>query len=510
MTASTATTAARPVSPRAGMRPGVLFRLARAGTGTDTLRAVLTAVSAALATLALLAAATVLAIGHPALGGHLPRYSDELLREPGLRPGVAFTLLLLTIPVLALAGQCARLGGPARDRRLAAVRLAGGTPRQAISLAAAETGTAALLGSLAGLGGYLVARVALDAPRGPWHVRPLPTDVLPPVVVLALVVLAVPVLAALAAALLLRRVVVTPLGVTRRARPQRPSRPWPVLLLVLGVVAFALSVGLVHAQSAAYALVMLGLGGGVAMVVLGLVLSARWASYTAGRLLHRFGRGPAALLAARRLTADPWQGSRVHAALLTAALFAGGSAAFRSYFEAREDAYQAASQAFAAASGRRGVYPPDPFYLDAMNLIDTAVVVALVIAAAGVLVALAEAVASRRRTHAALLAAGTPRSVLGRSLLWQTMAPLVPMLLLALATGTALGRAFGTEERVPGPNRGVDGARVDAHDVVRVAHVPWGELALYGAGALALVLAAVGVSVLVLRRSTSLEELRAG
>jgi hypothetical protein len=83
------------------------------------------------------------------------------------------------------------------------------------------------------------------------------------------------------------------------------------------------------------------------------------------------------------------------------------------------------------------------------------------------------------------------------------------MLLLALATGTALGRAFGTQERVPGASRGVDGSRVDVPDIVRVAHVPWGELALYGAGMLALVLAAVGVSVLVLRRSASLEELRA-
>ncbi|HET6634377.1 MAG TPA: hypothetical protein VFH77_05050 [Streptomyces sp.] len=251
MTASAAATAAR-TAPRAasagpGMRPGVLFRLARAGTRTDTLRAVLTALSAALATLALLAAVTVLAISHPMLGGHEARYTSALLRDAGLRPGVALTLLLLTIPVLALAGQCARLGGPARDRRLAAVRLAGGTPRQAVALAAAETGTAALLGSVAGLAAYLVARALLDDP-GRRGVRPLPTDVLPPVVVLILIVVAVPVMAALATVLLLRGVVVTPLGVSRRVRPQRAPRPWPAVLLALGVAGAAGGTALARAE----------------------------------------------------------------------------------------------------------------------------------------------------------------------------------------------------------------------------------------------------------------------
>ena len=57
-------------------------------------------------------------------------------------------LLLLALPVLALAGQCIRLGAPARDRRLAAIRLAGATPRQAVLIAVAETVAAGLLGSV--------------------------------------------------------------------------------------------------------------------------------------------------------------------------------------------------------------------------------------------------------------------------------------------------------------------------------------------------------------------------
>lgn len=115
------------------MRPATLLRLALAGTRTDTARVALTALSAALAVLAGLAALTVLAIPTPpATDGNGNRwseqYANQLLVEPGLRGGTAFALLLLTVPVLALAGQCARLGAPARDRRLAALRLAGATP----------------------------------------------------------------------------------------------------------------------------------------------------------------------------------------------------------------------------------------------------------------------------------------------------------------------------------------------------------------------------------------------
>ncbi|WP_435871170.1 hypothetical protein [Micromonospora aurantiaca (nom. illeg.)] len=114
------------------MRPGTLLRLVLAGTRTDIARVVLTAVSAALATLAGLAALTVLSVVKPSgdEGLNSDQYTNALLREPGLRPGVAFALLLLCVPVLGLAGQCARLGAPGRDRRLAAFRLAGATPGQ--------------------------------------------------------------------------------------------------------------------------------------------------------------------------------------------------------------------------------------------------------------------------------------------------------------------------------------------------------------------------------------------
>lgn len=195
------------------MRPATLVRLALAGTRTDTARVVLTALSALLATLAGLAALTVLAIEKPAgdAWAQSEQYRNALLREPGLRGGTAFALVMLMIPVLALAGQCARLGAPARDRRLAALRLAGATPGQVTRLVVLETGVAALLGTLSGLGAYLVGRELLHRPDERGQLA-LPTDVLPSTGALAAVVLGLPVVAALATALMLRTVTMSPSG----------------------------------------------------------------------------------------------------------------------------------------------------------------------------------------------------------------------------------------------------------------------------------------------------------
>ena len=74
-------------------------------------------------------------------------------------------------------------------------------------------------------------------------------------------------------------------------------------------------------------------GGGLASSRSGWCSGAGSLSYAIGRLLHRFGRGPATLLAARRMISDPWHGSRTYAALFAVLIFAGGAAGFRAYFE---------------------------------------------------------------------------------------------------------------------------------------------------------------------------------
>jgi hypothetical protein len=66
--------------------------------------------------------------------------------DSGIQRAVLFAITLLIVPVLALAVQSLRVGSVARDRRMAALRLAGATPRDIRIVAAAEAGGAAFAG----------------------------------------------------------------------------------------------------------------------------------------------------------------------------------------------------------------------------------------------------------------------------------------------------------------------------------------------------------------------------
>ncbi|MCX4387256.1 ABC transporter permease [Micromonospora peucetia] len=505
------------------MRPATLVRLALAGTRTDAARVVLTALSAALATLAGLAALTVLAIPTPpSTDGNGSRwsqhYSNQLLVEPGLRGGTAFALLLLTIPVLALAGQCARLGAPARDRRLAAFRLAGATPGQVTRIAVLETGLASLLGTLAGASVYFGGRELWDRPDAEGRLA-LPTDVLPPAGALVAVLLGLPVVAALATALMLRRVSTTPFGVLRTHRRERGPRPWAGVLIGAGLAAFLAVEPVARWYSRrgddtpSWLVPALLVGGGLSATV-GVVVGTGWISWTAGRMLHRYGRGPAALLAARRLTADPWAGSRTFATLLAAVLLGAGAAGLREYFVAADE-----------LSRRTGAgLADDDFYLRTMDLVDLAVAVAMVVAAGGLVVALVDGITARRRAYAALVATGVPRPTLSRSIAWQSLAPAVPAVAVALTVGLLLARGLfrapngggyagevceATERLCADPATRERYTRIIETAVVTVPpDVPLEQLALLGAGALAAVLVTVGVGLLFLRAGTAVEELR--
>jgi hypothetical protein len=506
------------------VKPATLARLAVAGSRTDVLRTMLTALSAMLATVAMLCAATVLAIH-----GWADRYANELLIEPGLRPGVAATLVLVSFPVLALAGQCIRLGAPARDRRLAAIRLAGATPGEATLIATAETAVAGLLGSLTGLAAYLVARSiiegreyvarSLTAGQGYQGQRVLPTDVLPPALVIVALVLLVPLLAASIGALLMRRVIVTPLGVVRRVRTRGP-RPWPGLMIVAGIVIFGLPLQFGEHIRLSKNFLYVFLAAGLLLTMAGVVLGVGWISHTAGRLLRRYGRGPATLLAGQRLITDPWNGSRTMAALLVAVIAGSVALGYKALLATTFHYYDLYNRMMGFAEGGIGTPSSPEFYFGAIRLVMVAVGLSSAVAAAGLLVALAESIVARRRTYASLTATGVPRRTLSAAILWQTLTPLIPALVLALAAGDALVRLIQTDFDLGGEyarcladQRGegycVPPAVVQAPTVLHVP-IPWADLGLLGVGALLAVLVAVGAGTLVLRSSTDLEELRIG
>lgn len=499
------------------MSPLTTLRLAVAGSRSDTVRIVLTAVSAALGTVALLASVTVLAVP----GGQSDRYTNELLNEPGLRPGVALALMLLTVPVLAFVAQCGRLGAPARERRLAAIRLAGATPGQVIRIAVVETGLASALGVGLGFGAYFLVRALIDAPDAS-GLRPLPTDVVPHGVAMVVVAAVVPVFVMLLAVLALRRVVVTPFGVVRGTRRGRPGIA-PGVAIILGVGLCASAEPLGRAKAVPDTVVEVAVLLGVVAVSIGIVTGTGWITYVLGRLLRRYARRPVGLLAGTRMMADPWAGTRTLAAMLIALLIGTISAVLGaqtvSSYHADDENNRRMSELMHEAP-----YPPmdTSFYDRAYQLVGYAVLVGVVIAAAGLLVALADGIVARRRTLVSLIAAGTPRGVLARALGWQVLAPVVPAVALAVAIGIILPRRVLRDPVVR--DLALRCAPVDAcqaseyreaHGVVVVTGqtvysvpVPWHQLALLGGGAVAATVVITLVGLLFLRMSTRVTDLR--
>ena len=511
------------------MRASTLARLTTVGGRTDALRIGMTAAGSALATVTLLAAATVAAVPDPTDPGNgfdpvNEQYGNPLIAEPGLRPGVVVALLVVAVPVLALAGQCVRFGSPARDRRLAALRLAGATPGQAVVVATAETAAAALLGSLVGYGAFLLGRLLLDRP-GPSGKLPLPTDVLPSAAITAGILLAVPLLAGLLAAFLLRRVIVTPLGVVRRTRARAP-RPWPGVLLVIGGFGPFVSPHLARPIGALPEVVSLTLLYAFLLLpVVGVVVGAGSISYICGRILVRVGRRPAMLLAGRQLMAAPWTGSRNLAALLAGLVVGAGALCVRTLLTTQVDATIAARRLVAGV-----IWYSDndhAFVLRTLELVTWALALAVLTSVAGVMVALAEGIVARRRGYAALVATGVPRRTLGEAIAWQAMTPLIPAGLVALIVGSQLARtAGGMDTRVQGGGDEIGcytameqctaataqdstvWTNIAVPQVSLAVPVPVEALALLGVSTVVAMLAAAGVGLLFLRSSTDLALLR--
>lgn len=478
--------------------------LATRGSRSDVVRVSLTAVGSAFGTVALLGAATVISIG-PDDGP----YSSQVLQQQGLHPGVVIALVLLCIPVLAFVGQCSRVGAPARDRRLAAIRLAGGTPRDVTRVACGEAGVAAGFGAALGLVVHLVGRTLLDTPSiGPYaqitqetveggvmivreegigQVLRLPTDVLAPVWLIGLLLIAVPLGAVAFTRLALRRVTITPFGVVRHRRIQ-PPQLLPAVLFVAGVAALASFTTVVRAlaldQGGLPTLVVLAL---FLLTSVGLVLGNAALAAAIGGFVAPRARRPAVLIAARRLAADPFAASRAFGALLLTVLVGAAAQGVRANILASTD-------------------PGDTFYADTLDLVNLVIVVAVVVASLGLLVVAAEGIVARRQSLAALTAAGTPVGVLRLSVLAEALLVLLPMSLLAAAAGVLAARGLlGTtfvqyEYSETGQVLG---------ELVASIPVPWAELGVLVAGTLLVTMVVTSVSLLFLQNSTDPSELRA-
>jgi hypothetical protein len=216
----------------------------------------------------------------------------------------------LLLPIWLFVATVTRLSAATREERLAAVRLAGATESQVRLLAAAEAGVAAAIGSLLGIPLFLAIRplLASGAVAG---IHLFVTDLTPPVWLATAFLVALPTLAIVMSLGTMRRLVVSPLGVTRHVRRSHAGWRW-VLVLAAGVGVLAWSASR-HSD-----LKRLGdvttfvlVGGSLAMVGFGLVGTATWSAWAVARQLAGQVRSVSAMLGFRRLEAEPTSVSRV-------------------------------------------------------------------------------------------------------------------------------------------------------------------------------------------------------
>ena len=207
-------------------------------------------------------------------------------------------VLAVLFPILILIGTATRLAAARREERFAALRLVGATPRDISVIASVDSVASALAGALLGIGLFLAIRPAL-AGAALTGTRYFAGTVTPTAWGYLAMLVAVPAASALAALAALRRVRISPLGVSRRAAPPPPSA-WRLTTLAVGVALFV--VGLLattHKSIGAPAYP------GLLLTMVGLVIAGPWLTAAAARWCARVLNGASPLLAARRLADDP-------------------------------------------------------------------------------------------------------------------------------------------------------------------------------------------------------------
>ncbi|HVB44957.1 MAG TPA: FtsX-like permease family protein [Streptosporangiaceae bacterium] len=201
-------------------------------------------------------------------------------------------------PILILVGTASRLAAARREERFAALRLVGATSRQISVISSVDAVVSALLGAIGGIAIFTLLQPAL-ASTAITSARYFSDEVTPTAAGYLAVLIGVPAASAISALLSLRRVRISPLGVSRRVTPPAPSA-WRVVPLLAGIALFM--VGLRQTSTSAIGKPVFP---GLLLILLGLVVGGPWLTMQAARLFSRIMTGAPALLAARRLADNP-------------------------------------------------------------------------------------------------------------------------------------------------------------------------------------------------------------
>ena len=217
---------------------------------------------------------------------------------PFFRYAFAVGVLAVLFPILILIGTATRLAAARREERFAALRLVGATPRDMSLIACVDSVVSALAGAVLGIGLFLAIRLAL-AGAALTGTRYFAATVTPTAWGYLAMLVAVPAAAALASLASLRRVRISPLGVSRRTSPPPPSA-WRLATLGAGVALFVIGLAATTAKSIgapAYP--------GLLLTMIGLVIAGPWLTAAVARWSSRVLNGASPLLAARRLADNP-------------------------------------------------------------------------------------------------------------------------------------------------------------------------------------------------------------
>jgi hypothetical protein len=201
-------------------------------------------------------------------------------------------------PILILVGTATRLAAARREERYAALRLVGATARQISVISSVDAVVSALLGAILGIAIFTLLQPAL-ADTAITSARYFPDQVTPTAAGYLAVLVGVPAASAISSLLSLRRVRISPLGVSRRVTPPAPTA-WRIAPLLAGIVLLIVGLDLTSAKSIGAPAFP-----GLIVILIGLVVGGPWLTAQAARLFGRFMTGASSLLAARRLADNP-------------------------------------------------------------------------------------------------------------------------------------------------------------------------------------------------------------
>ncbi|HUD36502.1 MAG TPA: ABC transporter permease [Streptosporangiaceae bacterium] len=230
---------------------------------------------------------------------------DAISQAPGkqvwshyFRDAFIVAALAFLLPILVLLGTATRLASARREERYASLRLVGATTTDINVIASADAIMTALVGAIIGAGLFSLLRPVL-AGTAITSQRYFAAEVTPTTWGYLVVLAGVPAVAAVSSLFALRRVRITPLGVSRRVTPPRPSA-WRVLPLLAGVALFVTGMLLTNSRNIGAPAFP-----GLLLTMIGLVVAGPWLTERAARLLPRLAVGASPVYAARRLADDP-------------------------------------------------------------------------------------------------------------------------------------------------------------------------------------------------------------